>query len=126
MIAPAMDKLAGLSVLKLVGVVAIVASCAWWLASSFLLQSRRKSITEQPVPAARPLFKSPLPEALKEFDLDGADPHAYRPFRHGPNFVTMGIRKMDFNNWIEMDSNFLSYHDPVSYTHLTLPTKRIV
>ena len=39
------------------------------------------------------------------------DPKLYRPFRHGPNFVTMKIRKMNWNQWIEMDSNFLPFHD---------------
>lgn len=110
MIAPT-TAFANVSLFKLAGLVSIIASCVWWLASSFLLSGRRKGNLEKPISAARPLFKSPVPQALEDFDLDSTNPHAYRPFRHGPNFVTMGIRKMDFNNWIEMDSNFLPYHD---------------
>ncbi|KAL7765632.1 hypothetical protein ACKLNR_003548 [Fusarium oxysporum f. sp. zingiberi] len=39
------------------------------------------------------------------------DPVLYRPFRHGPNFITMGIRKLDWDNWIEMDKYYPRYHD---------------
>ncbi|KAF5548364.1 hypothetical protein FPHYL_9979 [Fusarium phyllophilum] len=56
-------------------------------------------------------WKTPSPKPLLDFDLDAKKPELYRPCRHGPNHVTMGIRKMDWNNWIEMDSNFLWYHD---------------
>ncbi|RKL25541.1 hypothetical protein BFJ68_g178 [Fusarium oxysporum] len=56
-------------------------------------------------------WKTPSPKPLVDFDLDEKKPELYRPCRHGPNHVTMGIRKLDWNNWIEMDSNFLWYHD---------------
>ncbi|RKL28328.1 hypothetical protein BFJ72_g12559 [Fusarium proliferatum] len=56
-------------------------------------------------------WKTPSPKPLLNFDLDAKKPELYRPCRHGPNHVTMGIRKMDWNNWIEMDSNFIWYHD---------------
>ncbi|KAG5756750.1 hypothetical protein H9Q72_007876 [Fusarium xylarioides] len=55
-------------------------------------------------------WKTPSPKPLVDSDLDAKKPELYRPCRHGPNHVTMGIRKMDWNNWIEMDSNFLWYH----------------
>ncbi|CAG7561884.1 unnamed protein product [Fusarium equiseti] len=56
-------------------------------------------------------WKTPSPKPLPDFDLDVTKPQLYRPFRHGPNHVTMGIRKLDWNNWIEMDSNFMWFHD---------------
>ena len=62
-------------------------------------------------PAETKPFVTPLPAALSDFDPRSKDPKLYRPFRHGKNFVTMGIRKLDWNNWIEMDSYFLRYHD---------------
>jgi hypothetical protein len=61
--------------------------------------------------AASDSFKTPLPQPLDGFKLELADPKAYRPFRHGQNFITMGIRKMSWNEWIEMDSNFIPYHE---------------
>jgi hypothetical protein len=60
-------------------------------------------------------FKTPKPKPLEGYKLELTDPKLYRPFRHGPNFVTMGIRKMDWNEWIEMDSNFVRYHDAKVY-----------
>ncbi|KAI9375789.1 hypothetical protein BJX61DRAFT_539520 [Aspergillus egyptiacus] len=56
-------------------------------------------------------FVTPLPEPDLDFDPVSNTPKLYRPFRHGPNFITMGIRRMDWDNWIEMDSYFLRYHD---------------
>jgi hypothetical protein len=58
-----------------------------------------------------PPFRTPAPKPLEGFKLELTDPKPYRPFRHGPNFVTMGIRKMDWNEWIELDSNYVKFHD---------------
>ncbi|KAL4995051.1 hypothetical protein BDV10DRAFT_203303 [Aspergillus recurvatus] len=66
--------------------------------------SASTSSTEEP-------FVTPVPEPDLDFDPAARTPKLYRPFRHGPNFITMGIRKMDWNNWIEMDSYFLRYRD---------------
>ncbi|KAH7009499.1 hypothetical protein EDB80DRAFT_713433 [Ilyonectria destructans] len=68
------------------------------------------------------VFRTPSPKPLVDFDLDATKPQLYRPFRHGQNYVTMGIRKLDWNSWIEMDSNFLHYHDlKVSELEKNLP-----
>jgi hypothetical protein len=56
------------------------------------------------------LFITPLPTPVTN-DTLSTSPKLYRPFRHGPNFITMGIRKLSWDNWIEMDSYFLRYHD---------------
>lgn len=56
------------------------------------------------------LFVTPLPPPVID-DPPSTSPKLYRPFRHGPNFITMGIRKLSWDNWIEMDSYFLRYHD---------------
>lgn len=55
-------------------------------------------------------FVTPLPTPVTG-DSSSTSPKLYRPFRHGPNFITMGIRKLSWDNWIEMDSYFLRYHD---------------
>jgi hypothetical protein len=60
-------------------------------------------------------FQTPKPKPLEGYKLELTDPKLYRPFRHGSNFVTMGIRKMDWNEWVEMDSNFVRYHDTKVY-----------
>lgn len=88
--------------LQIAVLLCFIGAVAWWAFGRLnqLLASKKK-----------PLFQTPLPLPDKDFDLSTTKPLAYRPFRHGPNFVTMGIRKMDWNSWIEMDCNFLRYHD---------------
>ncbi|KAH7133815.1 hypothetical protein EDB81DRAFT_695501 [Dactylonectria macrodidyma] len=77
-----------------------------WLAVSY--HSMREKKTK--IPDAN-IFTTPKPKPLTDFDLSSNKPQLYRPFRHGPNHVTMGIRKLDWDSWIEMDSNFFRYHD---------------
>ncbi|EPT03131.1 hypothetical protein FOMPIDRAFT_1082914, partial [Fomitopsis schrenkii] len=43
-------------------------------------------------------------------DLDTIKPTPYRPFRWGDYHVTMGIRNMAWNEWIELDQNFIAHH----------------
>ncbi|KAG5665540.1 hypothetical protein KAF25_009665 [Fusarium avenaceum] len=84
--------------------IAIAAGIFWFVVYEWMRKSK----------AAKPEilpWKTPSPKPLVDFDLDSKTPQLYRPCRHGPNHVTMGIRKLDWNNWIEMDSNFLWYHD---------------
>ncbi|KAF4458699.1 hypothetical protein FALBO_14559 [Fusarium albosuccineum] len=83
--------------------VVIAVGAIWLLFREFIKKSLAKSQEKE--------FTTPLPPPLPDFDLDGTKPQLYRPFRHGPNHVTMGIRKLDWDNWIEMDSNFLPYHN---------------
>jgi hypothetical protein len=93
------------NMLEIAILLCIIGTGVWW---TFERLNRPTALKKQP---QQPLFETPLPLPAKEFDLNTAKPLAYRPFRHGPNFVTMGIRKMDWNRWIEMDSDFLRYHD---------------
>lgn len=70
----------------------------------------RKSNTPQMQQPEKEPFVKPLPSPHPD-DPTSNNPKLYRPFRHGPNFITMGIRKLHWDNWIEMDSYFLRYHD---------------
>ncbi|CAJ2500217.1 Uu.00g030700.m01.CDS01 [Anthostomella pinea] len=81
-----------------------------WAVLPFLQKRRQKSKVVDSAPD-EPLFQTPLPTPLENFDLGSKEPQPYRPFRHGTTHVTMGIRKLDWDNWIEIDSNYLSYHD---------------
>ena len=56
-------------------------------------------------------FKTPLLEPAHGYKLELIDSKSYHPFWHGPNFITMDIRKTDWNEWIKTNSNFLLYHD---------------
>lgn len=85
----------------------LLASILVWLVVKWPIprKSTITSIEKEPEPFIKPL-PNPHPE-----DPNSKSPKLYRPFRHGPNFVTMGIRKLNWDNWIEMDSYFLRYHD---------------
>ncbi|RSL89154.1 hypothetical protein CEP52_014996 [Fusarium oligoseptatum] len=87
-----------------VALVVFLAIGACWLLYSYKFQG--KFVTPEP-----DAFKTPTPKPLPDFDLDRTKPQLYRPFRHGKNHITMGIRKLDWDSWIEMDSNFLWFHD---------------
>lgn len=56
-------------------------------------------------------FQTPRPQPVTDIDPNTKSPKLYRPFRRGPNHITMGIRRVDWDNWIEMDSYFLRYHE---------------
>ncbi|KAI5461867.1 hypothetical protein BGZ63DRAFT_424721 [Mariannaea sp. PMI_226] len=85
---------------------AIVAIGIIWLTFAYSRMLRKKSKIQDPE-----VFTTPAPKPLVDFDLSSAAPQLYRPFRHGVTHVTMGIRKLDWDNWIEMDCNYLRYHD---------------
>jgi len=54
-------------------------------------------------------FDYPVIDPCKE-ELADIKPIPYRPFRWGPYFVTMGIRRMLWNEWIELDQQFEHYY----------------
>lgn len=38
-------------------------------------------------------------------------PLPYRPFRYGPKYnITMGLRSMQWDDWIELDNEYLKFH----------------
>lgn len=56
-------------------------------------------------------FKRPKAAPLLDWDVHHSKPIPYRPFRYGPKyFVTMGLRSMKWDDWIELDNHYLKYH----------------
>ncbi|KAK6537695.1 hypothetical protein TWF694_011866 [Orbilia ellipsospora] len=56
-------------------------------------------------------FTVPDPPPYPGWDLKLTKPLPYRPFKYGPNyFITMGLRKGGFDEWIELDNEFLKFH----------------
>ena len=63
-------------------------------------------------PAWTPVdFKRPNPPPLTEWSVYDTKPLPYRPFRYGPYNVTMGLRTMDWDHWIELDNHYLRFHE---------------
>ncbi|KAI0028156.1 hypothetical protein K488DRAFT_32515, partial [Vararia minispora EC-137] len=54
-------------------------------------------------------FIFPRPNPVSE-RLSDIPPIPYRPFRWGPYHVTMGIRNIPFESWIELDNQHAHYH----------------
>ena len=55
-------------------------------------------------------FRRPKPMPLLDWDVHTTKPLPYRPFRYGPNYITMALRTMQWDEWIELDNHYLRYH----------------
>lgn len=55
-------------------------------------------------------FKRPKATPLLDWDVHKTEPLPYRPFKHGPYHITMGLRTMQWDDWIELDNHYLKYH----------------
>ncbi|KAL9053266.1 MAG: hypothetical protein Q9162_004874 [Coniocarpon cinnabarinum] len=57
-------------------------------------------------------FRRPTAAPYPDWSLEHTKPLPYRPFRYGPKYnVTMGLRPMDWTEWIELDNQFLKFHN---------------
>ncbi|KAH7312526.1 hypothetical protein B0I35DRAFT_437220 [Stachybotrys elegans] len=56
-------------------------------------------------------FTFPTPSAFPDWDIVATKPLPYRPFNYGPKYhVTMGLRSIDYDDWIELDNHFPKFH----------------
>lgn len=55
-------------------------------------------------------FKTPTPPPFPNWDINTTRPQPYRAFRHKYS-ITMAIRNMDFHQWIELDNEWLKFHN---------------
>lgn len=56
-------------------------------------------------------FKMPIPSPYPDWSIENTKPLPYRAFRYGPKYnVNMGLRKIEPEEWIELDSHFPKYH----------------
>lgn len=59
----------------------------------------------------RSTFTRPDPAPYEGWDIVRTEPKPYRPFRYGPKYnITMGLRPMKWDEWIELDNQFLKFH----------------
>ena len=57
-------------------------------------------------------FIRPPATPYPSFSLTTTKPLPYRPFRHGPKYnITMGLRNMQWDEWIELDNQYMQFHD---------------
>lgn len=86
----------------------------WALSSMNWTRQRLDSTTQPGESRQRPRTWNPIqfdypPIAPFPSDPVGMPPIPYRPFRDGEYHVTMGIRSMNWNDWIEIDSEYIPY-----------------
>jgi len=55
-------------------------------------------------------FKRPAAEPYPDWDVHTTRPLPYRPFKYGKYHITMGLRSMKWDDWIELDNHYLKYH----------------
>lgn len=56
-------------------------------------------------------FKRPTAAPYSGWDVHSTKPIPYRPFRYGPKYyITLGLRSMKWDEWIELDNHYLKYH----------------
>ncbi|KAF3760743.1 hypothetical protein M406DRAFT_334363 [Cryphonectria parasitica EP155] len=56
-------------------------------------------------------FVTPKPAPYQDWSIETTKPLPYRAFRHGPKYnVTMGLRSVQFEDWIQLDNHFPRYH----------------
>ncbi|CAO1600659.1 hypothetical protein XANCAGTX0491_004342 [Xanthoria calcicola] len=56
-------------------------------------------------------FKRPAAIPYPEWNVHETKPLPYRPFRHGPYHITMGLRTMQWDEWIELDNHYPRFHE---------------
>lgn len=55
-------------------------------------------------------FKRPTAAPYPNWDVHKTEPIPYRPFKYGPSHITMGLRNMNWDEWIELDNQYLEWH----------------
>ncbi|KAJ5091458.1 hypothetical protein NUU61_006328 [Penicillium alfredii] len=71
----------------------------------------RTKVTRNPGEWTPSDFKRPPAPPYPDWNVHSTKPIPYRPFRYGPKyFVTMGLRSMKWDEWIELDNHYLKYH----------------
>ena len=55
-------------------------------------------------------FRRPQAQPYPEWTISNTKPLPYRPFRYGTYNITMGIRRMKWDDWIELDNQYPIFH----------------
>ena len=56
-------------------------------------------------------YKMPVVPPYPDWSVYTTKPLPYRPFKYGPKYpITMGLRRMPWDDWIELDNQFTYFH----------------
>ncbi|KAL8848892.1 MAG: hypothetical protein Q9221_006117 [Calogaya cf. arnoldii] len=57
-------------------------------------------------------FQRPTASPYPDWSVHTTEPLLYRPFNYGPKYAnTMGLRRMPWDEWIELDNQFPQFHE---------------
>ncbi|KAL4936367.1 hypothetical protein BDV06DRAFT_227963 [Aspergillus oleicola] len=104
-----------------VAVASALTLCIWFLATILRRRGTSKQQSKSPTKSSKPAreygkwtpstFKRPPASPYPDWNIETTKPISYRPFRYGPKyFITMGLRSMKWDEWIELDNHFPRYH----------------
>ncbi|GLA24279.1 hypothetical protein CBS147343_3903 [Aspergillus niger] len=109
-----------ISAVTSIGVWLITRAFHWWTATSKPgvsrsstpdLEKKSVAVTRKPGEWIPSDFRRPPASPYPDWDVHTTKPIPYRPFRYGPKyFVTMGLRSLKWDEWIELDNHYLKYH----------------
>nr|POE93594.1 hypothetical protein CFP56_19606 [Quercus suber] len=72
---------------------------------------KRMKPTDRPPGTWTPVdFQRPKAPPYPGWSVHTSKPLPYRPFRYGPYHITMGLRTMPWDEWIELDNDYLKFH----------------
>jgi hypothetical protein len=96
----------------LLAIVLIIISLLFVVRSKFQKSTKTECETERIFGKWIPVsFESPRPDPYPDWSIEKTRPLPYRPFKYGPDyFITMGIGRLDLNDWIELDNQWTRYH----------------
>lgn len=70
---------------------------------TFLFYRNRSKLTKD--------FQFHSPPPYPNWSIETTKPLPYRPFKYGPDyFVTMGLRRLNLDDWIELDNEWMKFH----------------
>lgn len=55
-------------------------------------------------------FQRPVATPYPDWDVHKTEPLPYRPFKWGPYYITMGLRSLPWDDWIELDNRYTEFH----------------
>ncbi|KAH8698593.1 Alg9-like mannosyltransferase family-domain-containing protein [Talaromyces proteolyticus] len=86
----------------------ILGRVAWIPDLPFVPERYRRQWGDEWSPSS---FKRPEPVPYPDWNVETSKPIPYRPFRYGPKyFITMGLRSMKWDDWIELDNHYPRFH----------------
>ncbi|EME81021.1 uncharacterized protein MYCFIDRAFT_211732 [Pseudocercospora fijiensis CIRAD86] len=92
-----------------------------WPSNASEHPEKREEVSSSPAKRLKPTERTPGTWEAVDWQRPKASPYPgwsvtdtaplpYRPFRWGPYRITMGLRSMDWDEWIELDNHYLKFH----------------